>query len=97
MHLKAILLPSSCVKDGTIKGKQEISALFMSFSKSYYFSIVLGALYLSSTSVSVWIGGGELLSKKRTSADRGKEGVENWQVCGHPVWMTPCAIRTILF
>ena len=58
-------------------GKEEISTVCMFFSKSFYFSIVFAALYLSSKSVSGRTGGGRrLLSKMGTGVERGREGLK---------------------
>ena len=48
----------------------------MSFPKSFYFSMVIAAAYLSSNSVSAWAIGGGLLSKKWTNVDRRSEGLK---------------------
>ena len=51
------------------------------FNEFFIFPYFFAALCLSSLSVSALAKGGGLLNKKRTGADRGKEGAQNWQKC----------------
>ena len=57
-------------------GKQEISTVRMSFSKIFYFCIILAALYLSSNSVSARTGGGVLLRKSGQARKGGGMGLK---------------------
>ena len=57
------------------RGKQERSSAFMSFSKSFYFSIVFAALYLSSNSVLAQTGEG-VAKQKAVRRGQGREGLK---------------------